>query len=281
MTIEDIRKIVEDAAKTIEDRHSGPMPRIAVQLGSGLAGVAEAVETKSELSYSEIPGFPVPSVEGHAGLLLVGEIGDTEVLWLQGRLHFYEGQGLDPVLIMIRTLKALGIEALVLTNAAGSLDPGMAPGSLMAITDHINLAGANPLIGPNDDAVGPRFPDLTEAYDRHLRKLLHTAAADNGIELNDGVYIMAKGPNFETPAEIRAFRTLGADAVGMSTVPECLVANHCGIRVVGISSITNLAAGLSEVPLSHEETMREGKIAGENLAVVLSDFLKRLDRGSR
>ena len=281
MTLEDIRKIVKDAAKAIGDRHTGSMPRTAVQLGSGLAGVARAVKTTSELSYSEIPGFPKPSVEGHAGLLLVGEIGDTEVLWLQGRLHFYEGQGLDPVLIVIRTLKALGIEVLVLTNAAGSLDPGMAPGSLMAITDHINLAGANPLIGPNDDAVGVRFPDMTEAYDRRLRKLLHTAAADNGIELNDGVYIMAKGPNFETPAEIRAFRTLGADAVGMSTVPECLVANHCGMRVVGISSITNLAAGLSEVPLTHEETMREGKIAGENLAVVLSDFLKRLDRGSR
>lgn len=281
MTLEDIRKIVRDAAKAIGDRHTGSMPRTAVQLGSGLAGVARAVKTTSELSYSEIPGFPKPSVEGHAGLLSIGEIGDTEVLWLNGRVHFYEGQGLDPVLIMIRTLKALGIEELVLTNAAGSLNPGMAPGSLMAITDHINLAGANPLIGPNDDAVGVRFPDMTEAYDRRLRKLLHTAAADNGIELNDGVYIMAKGPNFETPAEIRAFRTLGADAVGMSTVPECLVANHCGMRVVGISSITNLAAGLSEVPLTHEETMREGKIAGENLAVVLSDFLKRLDRGSR
>ena len=281
MTLEDIRKIVKDAAKAIGDRHTGSMPRTAVQLGSGLAGVARDVKTTSELSYSEIPGFPKPSVEGHAGLLSIGEIGDTEVLWLNGRVHFYEGQGLDPVLIMIRTLKALGIEELVLTNAAGSLNPGMAPGSLMAITDHINLAGANPLIGPNDDAVGVRFPDMTEAYDRRLRKLLHTAAADNGIELNDGVYIMAKGPNFETPAEIRAFRTLGADAVGMSTVPECLVANHCGMRVVGISSITNLAAGLSEVPLTHEETMREGKIAGENLAVVLSDFLKRLDRGSR
>ena len=281
MTLEDIRKIVKDAAKAIGDRHTGSMPKTAVQLGSGLAGVARAVKTTSELSYSEIPGFPKPSVEGHAGLLSIGEIGDTEVLWLNGRVHFYEGQGLDPVLIMIRTLKALGIEELVLTNAAGSLNPGMAPGSLMAITDHINLAGANPLIGPNDDAVGVRFPDMTEAYDRRLRKLLHTAAADNGIELNDGVYIMAKGPNFETPAEIRAFRTLGADAVGMSTVPECLVANHCGIRVVGISSITNLAAGLSQVPLTHEETMREGKIAGENLAVVLSDFLKRLDRGSR
>lgn len=281
MTLEDIRKIVKNAAKAIRDRHSGPMPSIAVQLGSGLAGVAKAVKTTSELSYSEIPGFPEPSVEGHAGLLLIGEIGGTEVLWLQGRVHFYEGQGLDAVLIMIRTLKALGIEALVLTNAAGSLNPEMAPGSLMAITDHINLAGANPLIGPNDDAVGPRFPDMTAAYDRRLRKLLHTAAADNDIKLNDGVYIMAKGPNFETPAEIRAFRTLGADAVGMSTVPECLVANHCGMQVVGISSITNLAAGLSEVPLTHEETMREGKIAGENLAVVLSDFLKRFDRGSR
>ena len=281
MTTEDISTAVEDAAQAIRDRHSGSLPRIAIQLGSGLDGAAKAVKATTELAYSEIPGFPEPSVEGHPGQLLIGEIGGTEVLCLQGRVHFYEGHGLDPILILIRTLKTLGIKVLVLTNAAGSLNPGMAPGSLMAITDHINFAGANPLIGPNDDAVGPRFPDMTEAYDRPLRMLLHAAAADNGVELNDGVYIMAGGPNFETPAEIRAFRALGADAVGMSTVPECLVARHCGIRVVGISTITNLAAGLSEVPLTHEETMREGKFAVENLAVVLSDFLKRFDRSDR
>ena len=216
-------------------------------------------------------------LEGHAGNLLIGAINGNPALCLKGRVHFYEGQGLDPVLIMIRTLKALGIKVLVLTNAAGSLVPAMAPGSLMAIADHINFAGANPLIGPNDDAIGPRFPDMSAAYDSDLRKLMHSAAADNGIELNDGVYLMAGGPNFETPAEISAFRTLGADAVGMSTVPECLVANHCDIRVAGVSSITNLAAGMSEIPLTHEETMREGKIAAKNLAVILSEFLKRVN----
>jgi inosine/guanosine/xanthosine phosphorylase family protein len=281
VTIKDIRKAVEKAAQAIRERHTGPLPRIAIQLGSGLGSVATTVMTKTKLSYSEVPGFPEPSVEGHIGQLLIGEIAGSDVLCLQGRVHFYEGQGLDPVLIMIRTLKVLGIEALILTNAAGSLNPGMAPGSLMAITDHINFSGTNPLIGPNDDAIGPRFPDMTEAYDRSLRKLLHAAAADNGVELNNGVYIMAGGPNFETPAEIRAFRALGADAVGMSTVPECLVANHCGIRVLGISTITNLAAGLSEIPLTHEETMREAKIAAENLSVVLSGFMKRFAYSGR
>ena len=166
MTSEDISTAVENAAQAIRERHSGALPRIAIQLGSGLDGVAKAVKVATELSYSEIPGFPEPSVEGHTGQLSIGEIGGTEALCLQGRVHFYEGQGLDPVLIMIRTLKALGIEALVLTNAAGSLNPAMVQGSLMALTDHINFAGANPLLGPNDEAVGPRFPDMTEAYDR-------------------------------------------------------------------------------------------------------------------
>ena len=279
MIIEEISKTVDHAAQAIREAHSGSLPRIAVQLGSGLDGVAKSVAATTELSYAEIPGFPEPSVEGHAGQLTIGEFSETKIMCLQGRVHFYEGQGLDSVLIMIRTLKALGIEVLVLTNAAGSLNPAMAPGSLMAIEDHINFAGANPLIGPNDDTVGPRFPDMTEAYDQPLRRLLHTAADDNGIELNDGVYIMVRGPNFETPAEIHAFRALGADAVGMSTVPECLVARHCGIKVVGISSITNLAAGLSKVPLTHSKTISEGKIAAQTMAVVLSHFPIRIGRG--
>lgn len=276
MTPEQVRQCVEKAAAMIAGQHKGDMPKIALQLGSGLASVAASIEIEHEISYTDIPGFPEPSVEGHTGRFSIGELKGTPLVCLQGRVHFYEGHGLDPVLIMVRTLKALGIEIMILTNAAGGLNPAMAPGSLMAIADHINFAGANPLIGPNDDEVGPRFPDMSRAYDRALFKKLRTAAADNGIELFEGVYLMAGGPNFETPAEIRAFRTLGADAVGMSTVPECLTAVHCGLRVVGISSITNLAAGLSEVPLTHEETMREGKIAAENLRVVLGDFLKRL-----
>ncbi len=277
MDVADIRRKAAGAAKTIRSAHRGEMPRLALQLGSGLNIVAETIEVETALSFSNIPGFPEPTVEGHAGKLLVGKISGQPLICLQGRVHYYEGQGVDSVLVMIRALKVLGVEILILTNAAGSLNLGVGPGSLMSIRDHINFAGVNPLVGPNDDAVGPRFPDMSEAYDCRLRDLLHSAAEDNGVEMSEGVYLMAGGPNFETPAEIRAFRALGADAVGMSTVPECLVANHAGIRVLGISSITNLASGMSDGPLTHEETMREGAVAAERLGVVLSTFLKRLE----
>lgn len=268
---------IQAAAAIIKALQDGPLPRVALQLGSGLNGLAEAMEETTTIAYEDIPGFPVPSVEGHEGRLLIGRLDNEPAICLQGRVHFYEGQGLDSVLVAIRTLKVLGVEVLVLTNAAGSLDTAMEPGSLMAITDHINFAGANPLVGPNDESVGPRFPDMSRAYDPDLRALLHEAADEIGATLHDGVYLMAGGPNFETPAEIRAFRTLGANAVGMSTVPECLVANHCGLRVAGISSITNLAAGMSAGPLGHEETMREAARAAETLAPILAGFLKRVN----
>ena len=270
-----MREIIDKCADAIRAAHNGPMPRVAIQLGSGLNAVADALGDATILSYADIPGFPQPSVEGHAGRLLIGKFRDEPVLCLQGRVHYYEGQGLEPVRIFVRVLKALGVEILTLTNAAGSLVEDMGPGSLMAITDHINFSGANPLIGPNDETFGVRFPDMSNAYDPALRVLLHEAAEEVGTKLHEGVYLMASGPNFETPAEIRAFRTLGADAVGMSTVPECIVANHCGLHVAGISTITNLAAGMSDVPLTHDETMREGAIATERLIGILAGFLKR------
>lgn len=266
---------IEKCAAAIKAAHGGEIPRVAIQLGSGLNAVADALEDTTLLSYADIPGFPQPSVQGHAGRLLIGSFRGEPLLCLQGRVHYYEGQGLQPAVILVRTLKALEVEILTLTNAAGSLNEEMGLGSLMAITDHINFSGANPLIGPNDDSVGVRFPDMTEAYDPALRALLHEAAEETGTKLHEGVYLMVTGPSFETPAEIRAFRTLGADAVGMSTVPECIVANHCGLRVVGISTITNLASGMSGEPLTHEETMREGALATERLIGMFSGFLKR------
>ena len=270
-------EIIDKCVEAIRAAHGGAIPRVAIQLGSGLNAIADALSDTTILSYADIPGFPQPSVEGHAGRLLIGTFQGEPVLCLQGRVHYYEGQGLEPVRIFVRVLKALGVEILTLTNAAGSLIEDMGPGSLMAITDHINSSGANPLIGANDETFGPRFPDMSNAYDPALRVLLHEAAEEAGTKLHEGVYLMASGPNFETPAEIRAFRALGADAVGMSTVPECIVANHCGLRVAGISTITNLAAGMSNVPLTHDETMREGAMATGRLIGILAGFLKRVN----
>lgn len=276
-----MRQTVESCAQTITAAHDGAIPRVAIQLGSGLNAVADTLDDATVMSYADIPGFPQPSVEGHAGRLLIGSFRGEPILCLQGRVHYYEGQGLEPAVIMVRVLKALGVEILTLTNAAGSLNEEMGPGSLMAISDHINFSGANPLFGINDDSVGVRFPDMSHAYDPALRALMHEAAADNGTPLHEGVYMMATGPSFETPAEIRAFRTLGADAVGMSTVPECIVANHCGLRVAGVSTITNLAAGMSDTPLTHDETMREGALATERLIDILGGFLKKANAQAR
>lgn len=267
---------VDDCVAAIRANHVGEIPKIAMQLGSGLNSIAEALSDATVISYADIPGFPQPSVEGHAGHLLIGKLDGVPILCLQGRVHYYEGQGLDPAVVMIRTLKGLGVETLILTNAAGSLDEDMGPGSLMVISDHINFSGGNPLFGINDLDYGPRFPDMTNAWDPELRDHLHAASAEVGEALFEGVYMMATGPSFETPAEIRAFRTWGANAVGMSTVPECIVARHAGMRVVGISSVTNFAAGMMGTPISHEETIEEGGKASFALSKVLVAFLKRL-----
>ena len=251
-------------------------PRVGVVLGSGLGAVADAVEDPVIVGYDELPGFPRPSVAGHAGRAVLGTIGGVPVAVLQGRAHLYEGGDPEALRVPVRALRAAGASILVLTNAAGSLHPSVGPGSLMAIVDHINLTGANLLAGPNDDSLGPRFPSLRDAYDPELLDLLRSSARTVGVELAEGVYLAVMGPSFETPAEIRAFRVLGADAVGMSTVQETILARHCGLRVAAVSVITNLAEGMSEEPLSHEQTLRDAQRAAVDLARLLPAFLTRL-----
>jgi len=253
-------------------------PRVGVVLGSGLGAVADGLADAVTVGYEELPGFPEPGVAGHAGRVVLGRIGSVPVAVLQGRAHLYEGGDPEQVRAPVRALRAAGAEILVLTNAAGSLRPEAGPGSLMLITDHINLASANVLIGPNEDELGPRFVSLRDAYDPELRARLRSAAEELGITLHEGVYLAVSGPSFETPAEIRAFAMLGADAVGMSTVHETIVARHCGLRVAAVSAITNLAEGMSERALSHEQTLTDAARAAESLAPLITRFVDRLAR---
>lgn len=264
------------APEVIRARRPGFVPRVGLILGSGLGGVAEAIADPVEIDYADLPRFPRPSVAGHRGRLLLGWLGGVPVACLDGRVHLYEGVPAHAVNVLPRTLKALGCEIVVLTNAAGSLRPDFGPGAVALIEDHINLSGQNPLAGPNDPAIGPRFPDLTEVYDRELRARLEAIAARLGITLYRGVYLATLGPSFETPAEIRAFRTLGADLVGMSTVPEAISARHAGLRVVGLSVVTNFAAGLAEGPLGHEETLNEAARGAATLERLLRGLLEDL-----
>jgi xanthosine phosphorylase len=268
-------ELAERAASALIDR-AGRSPRVGIVLGSGLGAVADAVGDANVIPYDELPGFPLPTVAGHAGRAVLGDLAGVTVAVLQGRRHLYEGGDAEPIRTPIRALRAAGADTLILTNAAGSLRPALGPGSLMAISDHINLTGHNPLTGPNDDAIGPRFPSLRDAYDPELRTTLHATADELGIPLADGVYLAVSGPSFETPAEIRAFGTLGADAVGMSTVPETIVARHAGLRVAAISTITNLAEGLSAEPLSHEQTLRDAQRAAGDLSRLIEAFVGRL-----
>jgi xanthosine phosphorylase len=268
-----------EAASVMAER-AGIRPRVGIVLGSGLGAVADAVADATVVDYADLPGFPLPTVAGHGGRAVLGRIGDVPVAVLQGRMHVYEGGDLDRIRRPIRALRAAGAEILVLTNAAGSLHAEVGPGRLMLITDHINLSGVNVLTGPNDDEIGPRFPSLRDAYDPELRERLRTAAGELGIELAEGVYLAVSGPTFETPAEIRAFATLGADAVGMSTVHETAVARHCGLRVAAVSAITNLAEGMSHEPLSHEQTLRDAQRAADDLAPLLVRFVERLGAAS-
>lgn len=251
-------------------------PHVGVVLGSGLGGFADAVTDATVVGYDELPGFPRPTVAGHRGRAVLGTIGGVRVAVLQGRAHVYEGGDLDALRTPVRALKAAGAEILVLTNAAGSLRAEVAPGRLMAITDHINLQGINLLIGPSDEAIGPRFPSLRDAYDPRLLGELRAAARETGVDLAEGVYLAVTGPSFETPAEIRAFRTLGADAVGMSTVQETILARHCGLRVAAISVITNLAEGMGDEALSHEQTLDGAARGAHDLHRLLLSFIARL-----
>lgn len=255
---------------------TGLVPRVGIVLGSGLGAVADAVQGAVSFPYAELPGFPQGSVAGHARTLHLGTLAGVPVAVLQGRAHLYEGIGPAALSVPIRTLRGLGAEAVLLTNAAGSLAADVPPGRLMALTDHINLMGASPLVGPNDDAIGPRFVSMGATYDPELRARLHAAARAEAIDLAEGVYLAVTGPAFETPAEIRAFRVLGADAVGMSTVPEAIVAAHCGLRVVAVSCITNLAEGMSGEPLSHEGTLAAAAVGAQALARLIPRFLGEL-----
>jgi xanthosine phosphorylase len=264
-----------EAGAVLASRAGAP-PRIGIVLGSGLGMVAESVHEPVRIPYEELPGFPRPTVEGHGGDVVLGELGGVRVALLQGRAHLYEGGDLEAVRTPVRALKAAGAEILVLTNAAGSLRPEVGPGELMLITDHINLSGMKVVGGPNDDELGPRFPSLRDAYDPALRAELTSAARELGIGLAEGVYLAVQGPSFETPAEIRAFRALGADAVGMSTVHETILARHCGLRVAALSAITNLAEGMSDEALGHDQTLRDAARAAQNLAPLLVRFVERL-----
>ena len=264
------------AAHEIAERAPGIRPRLGLMLGSGLGALADGLEDRVEIPYAELDGFRPGSVAGHAGALVLGRLGEQDVAIFAGRSHVYERIEAGAITTPVRTLKALGAELLVLTNAAGSLRSEVGPGSLVALSDHINLLGFNPLTGPNDDSVGPRFPSLARAYDPELRERLHAAADVLGTELHDGVYLAAAGPSCETAAEIRAFRTLGADLVGMSTVPEVIAARHAGLRVAAVSAITNLAEGMQDEPLSHEQTLRDAARAAGDLAPLITRFVERL-----
>jgi xanthosine phosphorylase len=251
-------------------------PRIGVILGSGLGAVADAVEDPQIIGYEQLPGFPRPTVAGHAGRVVQGTISGVPVAVMQGRAHLYEGGPMEELRAPVRWLRAAGAEILIQTNAAGSLRADVGPGRLMAITDHINLMGTNVLIGPNDDSIGPRFPSMGQAYDPALLEEMRAAALAQRISLSEGVYTGWSGPAFETAAEIRAIRILGGDAVGMSTVHETTVARHCGLRVAAISVITNLAEGMGDVPLSHEQTLADATRAADDLSRLLIAFIARL-----
>ncbi|HET9086070.1 MAG TPA: purine-nucleoside phosphorylase [Acidobacteriaceae bacterium] len=250
-----------------------PLPRIAVVLGSGLGEFADSLETSCVVDYTEIPHFPRPTVTGHAGRLLVGTIRGVPVIVLQGRVHAYEGYSPEEVVFPIRVLGGLGITQLILTNAAGSLSHQLAQGSLVAISDHINLTGTNPCTGVHDPQLGPQFFDMTHAYSRRLRQLALRTAFEQGWTMQEGIYLGVSGPSFETPAEIRFFRTIGADLVGMSTVQEVIAARHIGLEVLAISCVTNLAAGLTEAELNHAEVLETGQQTAHRLGPLLTSLV--------
>lgn len=252
-------------------------PEVGLVLGSGLGFFAdERISNAIRVPYGELPGFPESTVRGHAGQFVAGEVGTTKVLCMQGRLHYYEGYGLDEITLPIRLMARLGVKDILLTNAAGGIRPDLRPGDIMVIDDHINFLGNNPLRGPNLDFFGLRFPDMTEVYCRSGRDLIDAVGREQGLTIKHGVYVATIGPSFETPAEIRAFRALGADAVGMSTVPECVVARHCGMRVLAISCISNCAAGLNEKPLTFEEVAEAVGGVRRPLADLVEEVVKRL-----
>ena len=265
-----------ESAKIFLETTNNIKPEIALILGSGLTNFFDDKDIITSISYEDLPDFPQPTVKGHAGKLVLGKINNINVVCMYGRSHIYEGHKPVTLAKPIRVLKDIGCKLLVVTNAAGSLDEDMLPGSLMAINDHINLSGFNPLIGPNAEDYGPRFNDMSDGYHKKYRDQLITVANNMGQKIYEGVYCMYSGPNFETPAEIKASKILGVNAVGMSTVPEVLVANHCSLPVIAISIITNLAAGISKNKLSHQETLENAGMAEKNILNLIKRFINKV-----
>jgi purine-nucleoside phosphorylase len=265
---------VDDCVFAIR-KHIAVEPRVGVVLGSGLGAFAESINDLVKIPYRDLPHMPSSGVPGHEGNLCFGRVAGIDVVCMQGRVHLYEGYGADKVVHGVRTMARLGVRSVLLTNAAGGIEPSWAPGDLMVVTDHLNLTGASPLVGPNDDALGPRFPDLTTVYDIELRSMLHAVASDGGISLRAGVYAALLGPSYETPAEVRMLRTLGAQAVGMSTVSEAIALRHMGVRVGALSCIANLAAGISNRPLEHADVETMTRSRGAVLATLLSGWIAR------
>ena len=252
------------------------MNRVGIVLGSGLGAFADTLDHHFETPYSEIAGWPPSTAAGHAGKLVTGKIADTNVIVLSGRAHYYEGYTAAQVTFGIRELARRGVDRVILTNAAGSLHPGYQAGDLVLVSDHINLMGMNPLVGPNDDRLGPRFPDMSEAYSREYREIAKKAGAELGLDLQEGVYAAMLGPSYETPAEIRYLRAIGADLVGMSTVPEVIAANHLGMKVLAISCVTNMAAGILPQKLVHQEVLDTGASVRDTLIKLLAAIVPRL-----
>jgi purine-nucleoside phosphorylase len=266
---------IEQTAAHIRAR-CGAVPDTAVVLGSGLGDFADRLAGAYVTPYEDLANWPPSAVVGHSGRLVIGNIADRRVAALAGRAHFYEGHDLATVVFAVRVMGRLGVKQVILTNAAGGINTGFAQGALMIIDDHINLLGSNPLIGPNDERLGARFPDMSEVYSSRMRRIADEAAAAEGVPVTHGVYLATQGPSYETPAEIRHFRTIGADAVGMSTVPEAIAARHMGLEVLGISCITNMAAGVLPGPLNHEEVMDTARRVRGSFIALLEGILGRL-----
>lgn len=271
----DSLKNIETSSEYILNK-SKYSPEIGLILGSGLGTLADLIEDPEFFPYEEIPNFPVSTVEGHEGRLVIGTLQGKTVVAMQGRFHYYEGYKMQEVTFPVRVMKLLGVETIIVTNAAGAVNTDFKPGDLMIINDHINLSGDSPLIGRNLDKFGPRFPDMSTAYDPNLIALTKKVAKDLNIDIQQGVYTLMTGPTYETPAEIRMVRILGGDAVGMSTVPEVIVANHCKMKVIGISCLTNMAAGILDQPLNHEEVIETSNMVKDKFMNLMSSLIKAL-----